>query len=125
MTARRQASNLSPPHFTLDPSLAVKHRLLSHLLAYWRCKAGARAMPARADIDPLDLREHMGWMILTDVASSPLRFRFRLIGAEVTRLVGRDSTGKFWDEIYAPAIYDATTAAMRWVVEHRRPLRVL
>ena len=125
MTAPQRASNLSKPHFTLDPSLDVQHPLLAHLLDYWRRKCGDRAMPSRADIDPLDLREHMGWMILTDVVTPPLRLRFRLIGAEVTRLVGRDSTGKYWDEIYAPEIYDATTAAMRWVVEHGRPLRVL
>ncbi len=111
--------------FDLDPGLGLRSPLLIDLLRYWREKCGGRAMPRRADIDPLDLglRPHLGFLVLTDVVESA-RFRFRLIGSTLTAIVGRDSTGKYLDEVYSPADYAYMIVAYRWVVAHRAPLRI-
>jgi len=82
-------------------------------------------MPARADIDPLEMREQLGWLILTEVFSPPLRFRYRLVGSAVTAELGRDSTGKYLDEIYPASIYKDVVSSFSWVVSNRRPLRVV
>jgi hypothetical protein len=113
--------------FDLGATLSFDSPLLASLLAYWREKCAGRAMPARADIDPTDraLRPHLGYIVLTDVLRPPVRFRFRLIGSELTRLVGRDSTGRYMDELYAPEDYTNATEAYSWVVRHRAPLRIL
>jgi hypothetical protein len=124
MTAPRRPSNLRHNDFTLDPTLAFGSPLLAELLAYWRGKCGDRAMPPRAAIDPSELLDHIGWIILTDVLESPPRFRYRLIGTEITRLVGRDMTGRFLDEVYVPAIHEIAVSGFRWIIEHRRPLRI-
>jgi hypothetical protein len=60
-------------------------------------------MPSRRDIDPLDLKELLGWLLLIDVECSPLRFRFRLIGTEIVGIRGMDLTGRYFDEGVFPA----------------------
>ncbi len=51
-------------------------------------------MPMRADIDPLDLRGHLGSLVLIDVLPGLADFRMRLIGSKIVEAYGRDSTGK-------------------------------
>jgi hypothetical protein len=74
-----------------------------HLYDYWHGIRGARAMPSRRDIDPLDLKGLLGWLLLIDVEWAPLRFRFRLIGTEIVAIRGVDLTGRYLDESAFPA----------------------
>ncbi len=108
-----------------DETLAFEHQELARILDYWHMKRGTRALPARADLDPLEMQEHLGWIVLTDVIGTPARFQYRLIGTEITRRVGRDSTGLPLDEVYPAEHYDAVVAPLRWVIENRRPLRTM
>jgi len=118
-------NDLYRQRFDLDPTLGFHSPLLADLHGYWLKKRGAGAMPRRRDIDPLDpeLRPHLGFVVLTDVVA-PERFRFRLVGSLLAEAVGRDSTGKYLDEVYSPADYERMILAYRWVVAHRAPLRV-
>lgn len=118
---------MEQPNYRLDidETLGFTHDVLRHVVAYWEGKRGTRAMPARSDLDPLEMPEHLGWIILTEVLGNPLRFRYRLVGSEITRSIGRDSTGRFLDELYAADRYDAITKPFRWVATHRRPLRAV
>jgi hypothetical protein len=68
------------------------------LYDYWQRKRGTRPMPARCDIDPLELKGVLGWVLLLDVERPPLRFRFRLIGSEITTIRGVDLTGKYLED---------------------------
>jgi len=71
------------------------------VLAYWRRKAGQRAMPSRADLDPvIDLPKLTMHLFLVDVERGAMRFRFRLVGTGVVDHVGRDMTGKYLDELF-------------------------
>ena len=81
-------------------------------------------MPARADFLPHILSDHLGWIALLDVERSPLRFRYRLVGTGITQAVGRDSTGRYLDELYEPDIYEIAASGFRRVVETQRPVRV-
>lgn len=53
------------------------------LLAYWKRKRGSWQMPARADIDPLELRPVLGRIALiqAETAAASLRFTIRLWGS--------------------------------------------
>jgi hypothetical protein len=106
-----------------DPVLNFEDDRLRKLLAYWESKRRGRRMPSRADIDPLDLREHMGNLVLIDVEHDPLRLRYRLIGTNITRAMNRDSTGKYYDEIYPEELLDSIYDSFRWILKHRRPAR--
>jgi PAS domain len=63
-------------------------------LAYWNRKRGTRAMPARADIDPVEIRHILPNIILVDVLCDPLDFRCRLVGSEIERIARASPHGR-------------------------------
>jgi hypothetical protein len=77
---------------------AITDATLRRVFDYWRAKIRDGRLPARMDIDPLDLPFVMGNMILVDVERDPWRFRYRLAGSKVTNRLGFDPTGKYVDE---------------------------
>jgi hypothetical protein len=86
------------PESELDPRLKA-------LLDYWRGKCSPGQLPARADIDPLELRGLLGNINLIEVvqqADSSRRFRYRLFGTEFVFYHGGDLTGQWVDEIGNP-----------------------
>lgn len=94
--------------------------LLQQLFRYWDGKRAGREMPARGDVDPLDLRFILGQLILVDVLpEKPPRFRIRLHGTELARRAGYELTGKMLDELPSTEFRTlaqrsfATTAATR------------
>ena len=90
------------------PDLAdqIREPRLARLYSYWLDRRGTRRFPARRDIDPVDLRYILGHLLLLDVLRNPLRFRFRLHGAEIVSRVHYDMTGKFLDQMPDPAYRD-------------------
>ena len=68
-----------------------RHPDLQALLDYWTAKRGARAMPARADIKPAEIKS-----LLPDVMiwSAIEPFTIRLVGDHIVNFVGANNTGK-------------------------------
>ena len=99
----------------------IGHPMLSGLYAYWDVKRGDRLMPARADLDPLDIPQVLSHLILLDVTHDPLRFRVRLYGTEVADLRGRDLTGRYLYEGAPTTIGETTRPWNLATVETRRP----
>ena len=48
-----------------------EHSYLVEFLEYWRGKCDGRAMPARADIDPLEIPRLLPYVYLVDVLDDP------------------------------------------------------
>lgn len=71
---------------------------LKAVYAYWQQKRGGRPMPARRDIEPLDIPAVLPHLMLIDVEPGP-RYRYRLFGTEVTEAFGMNPTGKYVDEV--------------------------
>ena len=95
------AARLSGIQNEIDPQ-SLENPVLAFLKAYWDEKRGLRAMPARADINPADMKEHLGWVMLLDALPDFLDFRYRVIGTRVTRYFVSESTGKTVTEVFAP-----------------------
>ena len=91
-----------PNLFEIDPELRFEDPRLHDFVSYWRSKCRDGRLPARADIDPLELKAFMGDMFMLDVVGDPRRFRYRLVGAKIAARVGRDSTGLFQEDAYSP-----------------------
>ena len=72
---------------------------LSALFRYWEDKRGSRALPARADIDPIDIPELLPHLVLVDTAPTLDQFRYRLFGTEVAKGFGHDRTGRRFAEL--------------------------
>jgi hypothetical protein len=98
---------------------------LRAIYTYWNSKRGDREMPSRADLDPADLKPHLPQLVLLDVELDPLRFRYRLVGTEVTRVrrgLGKsDPTGTYVDEVTHHQGTSAVLAHYQRVVAERKP----
>jgi hypothetical protein len=81
-----------------DVGTQLPSEMLLGLYGYWDRKRAGRRMPARADLDPIEIRDWMPSIIICEVEAEPLRFRYRLIGTRITELVHRDATGRYIDE---------------------------
>jgi hypothetical protein len=78
---------------------ADAHQKTLKLNRYWRGIAPAEGMlPGRRHFDPMAVgSDLLGHLWLVDVLR-PLRFRFRLVGANAWNAYKRDLTGRFFDE---------------------------
>ena len=111
----------------LDPSLNLDSQVLLDLLKVWRGACEGREMPSRGDIDPLDIDPSLlPYILLVDVEHQPQRrYRWRLIGTHLVERVKRDSTGRYWDELYIGDAFDVMRSRVDWVLQHRLPIRAI
>jgi hypothetical protein len=71
----------------------------TELYAYWERKRGTRRMPARADIDPADLKRILPSIILAKFDRETRRVRFTLVGTRCVAYAAMDYTGHYLDEL--------------------------
>ncbi len=97
---------------------------LRRLADYWsaRCKDGA--VPARADIDPLDFPALLSNIMLIErvMEAGKDRYRFRLAGTDIARFTGRELTGRFLDEVVPADYHDYVRQMNRVALSRRRPV---
>jgi hypothetical protein len=105
-----------------DAALRPGDPRLAQLLDYWRGRCGGRAMPTRADIDPLDFTYILGHIVLLGVERDPLRFRVRLQGTEIVQRLGVDLTGRTVDALPMPSFRALIATAVAEVAERGVPL---
>lgn len=79
---------------------AIQSPILRRAVDYWASKRGARAMPDRRDIEPLELRDVLGYISLIAIERNPYRFFFRLDGTKQVELFRIDCTGRYLDECF-------------------------
>jgi hypothetical protein len=104
------------------PAEAQLHPLLGSLLRYWNDQRENRIMPARPDIDPLEMGPKLlPHLLLCDLQDRGARLRYRLVGTNVVRRWGFDPTGRYLDEEMGP--YFAYLAGLlRQLFAERVPL---
>jgi len=94
--------------------LAPCHRSLRSLYDYWNGRRGTRPMPARGDLDPIDLKAVLPLLMLIDVVPDERRYVYRLVGTREVEMRGFDPTGKaIKDGYYAESAEDST-----WYLDH-------
>lgn len=69
------------------------HDSIREVYDYWNAKRGDRIMPARSDIDPLELRAYLPALMIVDVVPDPRRYVYRLVGTKEVEARGEDPTG--------------------------------
>src|SRR5690348_9177118 len=92
------------------------------LYQYWNARRGIRPMPARADIDPSEMRQWLPGIMLVDVSADGRQFTYRLVGTRIVDLLGVNPTGRpvetAWPEEEVPMMLEG----YHEVVETRAPL---
>lgn len=101
----------------------IKHPKLRQMYEYWDERRGDRPMPARGDVDPVDLRYAIGNIILVDVSDDdPPQFRIRVHGTNLSEQVGFDLTGKLLDEMPLTEFRELTRQSFIRVSHTKEPL---
>ena len=100
--------------------------VLLELLRYWQSKSRGGLLPARADLDPLELRALLPNIYLIDVlsgeAADTWRFRIRLLGERHVDVYGPGLVGKVIDDIFPPAVAAEFNRLYAAVVRRRMPV---
>jgi hypothetical protein len=96
----------------------------AELYRYWLSARRDRRFPARADLDPLQMRGVLGNLSLTEVHRAPLRFRLRLVGTNQVARLGFDPTGLWVDEMPTPEYARLLVDRMELIVQRQSPLIV-
>ncbi|MGQ9368420.1 PAS domain-containing protein [Azospirillum sp. ST 5-10] len=97
--------------------------LIEAAWSHWERMAAGRAMPSRADLDPVDVPRLLPFTILVEVLRDPLDFRYRLLGTELDRIVAGNFKGRRFSEIPRIGRGGQIWRDHAAVVETRRPLR--
>ena len=101
--------------------LAGCHSTLLTLYEYWDAKRGVRLMPARTDLDPVDLKPVLPKLILIDVVPDARRYVYRLVGTQEVEMRGADPTGKPVAEAYYAESAGDTARYLDHVAGTRQP----
>lgn len=98
---------------TCSPSLAGFY-------GYWDEKRGDRAMPSRADLDPIEMKRWLPGIIIVDVLENPRRLVYRLVGSRSVALRQADVTGKTVAEAYHGTSLGDVLENYRLVIDEHR-----
>ncbi|MBI3453346.1 MAG: PAS domain-containing protein [Rhodospirillales bacterium] len=99
------------------------HPRLGDLFRLWDAKRAARQIPARGDIDVLELRPWLGNLMLLEIVDGGADFFYRVYGSTLAGYFGRDFTGKHLNEL-PENVRSAVGAEYRTVTATRAPLVV-
>ena len=89
---------------------------------YWDGKRGVRPMPARRDLDPVEMRAFLPQVMLLEVLDGGRDFFCRVVGSDVRERIGFEMTGRLLSELNGePAIVGSILEEYREVVRLRRP----
>ncbi|TDQ83401.1 PAS domain-containing protein [Dongia mobilis] len=87
----------------------------------WQGKLLGRALPARADFDPAEMKAHLPGITLIDVVPDARRFVYRLVGTREVAMRDNDPTGKGVAEGFFGTTAEQSLAAYQAVVDKRAP----
>jgi len=110
----------------IDPSLNLENAVLLELLEIWRAQSDGSSMPPWSSFDaaviPARLLPHL--YVIDGLIEKPPRPRWRLLGTHTTAALGRDNTGKYYDEIYSPENANEMSKPVFWVMDKAVPVRL-
>ncbi|WP_395020684.1 PAS domain-containing protein [Dongia sp.] len=101
------------------------HPRTADFFRYWQSKRRSGMFPARADLDPIEMKPWLPGLVLVDVTpmpgqSPPYRLTYRLIGTGATSLRGQEGTGKRVQEAYFGNSLAEIMENYRLVIEERQ-----
>lgn len=106
---------------------ALRHQMVlpeqQAIYDYWRSKCVGGKIPARGDIDPAVLKNHLPMMTLTEASGEPERKRFqcRLAGTGFWDLFNDEIQGRYIDELPLGDRVDYWHRILTRVMKNRRP----
>lgn len=94
-------------NFALDGKLPPCDEQIARIYGYWcDIRPAGQRIPARKHLDPGAIPRLLPTIRLYDVHREPWRFRYRLFGTELVRMLGRDLTGTCYHDAGAGTARD-------------------
>lgn len=95
--------------------------------SYWegkrqRADGTRRAMPSRADLDPVEMKSWLAQIQLIDVFHNPRRLVYRLVGEADVAFRGYNPTGRTVEEGLIGQSAEETLRNYALVIDHRLPV---
>ena len=107
--------------FTFRAQLVSREQ--RQLYDYWRTCAAKRAMPARGDLDPVFMRDHLPSICLIDIFHGLNDAVVRLAGTRIKDIYGIELTGKCLGDLEWGDRADYWQSIYQCVVKHSAPLQ--
>ena len=105
------------------PQELFDHATLGALFRYWERKRGIHPMPARHDIDPIEMdRRVLPHLMLCQVSALGAVVRFRLVGTSLARRLGFDPTGQKLSDLPRADYYEFLGNLVRRVFAEAAPI---
>ncbi|HAC59330.1 PAS domain-containing protein [Parvibaculum sp.] len=97
------------------------HPYSRRLLAYWRERLRADGPMLRSDFNPLDLPQLMGGMFVVEPVDGGSDMRYRLVGSENERRLGRKFTGELFSQCYSQEMAAEQIAFHNRIMQSEKP----
>ena len=105
----------------LPGSLGSYNPRLARLYDYWTGKCKGRVLPSRADIDPLEMKEWLGNLLLAEFFGGVENYRVRIDGSNLIGFGGKDRTGKGSEVLTSPEERNLIIAQYKPVLDTGQP----
>jgi hypothetical protein len=99
----------------------MRSPLIRQAYAYWSGKRRGERLPARTDIDPVDIPAVLPHLALVERDADSRRMRYRLFGSALVELLGQDATGRYLDEVYPDFITSPSRIYREQVFDMGKP----
>jgi hypothetical protein len=91
------------------------------LLTFWQARLCGRTMPARADLDPIEMGLLLPNIFLVNVTAEPLDFNYRLLGTAIVDRSMRDYTGERLSDLPSQRAPSTIWSLYEEAVREQRP----
>ena len=111
---------------SLAAEMAMAMRGHEEIFRYWKSLKKRAHLPARADLDPAQIRRRLPTISLVDVLEptdghNPRAYRQRLAGTELFSIYGKEITGLTLEDIYGQAEGNYWARELADIVVSKKP----
>ena len=99
--------------------------MLKRPVDLWRDRHNDGRLPSPQDSDSETLLSLGGQIALIEVESNPRRYRYRLVGTQITAAVGRSLTGRYFDTLYGDKCYRRMAARFEEIILSKTAIRTV
>lgn len=100
----------------------IREREIREIFQYWLERRPRGGVPDRGSIDPRTIPHKYLPSLFLYESEPGGRFRCKLIGTEIARVLGKDETGQYLDEMLDPAVAEERTNLFKQAVASGRPV---
>jgi len=105
----------------VDDPVEIRDARLLGLLQYWRSKCQGDVMPARRDIDPIEMKPWLGNLLLVEFPADRMQYRIRLEGVNIVHFYGTSRQGKGIEALTSEEERRILLSQYFIVLDHKQP----